>query len=98
MEGRCQQDKIFDEEQLKMSIQKKSLINTLKTAKKANIVKEDVTVSGTTATPSAKRFSPRPLAGSKSPRVLAGSKTPRMLAGSKSPRLLKGSKSPRMIQ
>ncbi len=81
-----------------MSIQKKSLINTLKTAKKANIVKEDVTVSGTTATPSAKRFAPRALAGSKSPRMLAGSKSPRMLAGSKSPRMLAGSKSPRLLK
>jgi hypothetical protein len=34
-----------------MSIEKKSLINTLKTAKKANIVKEDVTVSSATASP-----------------------------------------------
>jgi hypothetical protein len=34
-----------------MSIEKKSLINTLKTTKKANIVKEDVTVSGTTVSP-----------------------------------------------
>src|SRR5579862_2004998 len=31
-----------------VSIQKKSLINTLKSAKKANVVKEDVTVSGAT--------------------------------------------------
>ncbi len=38
-----------------MSIEKKSLINTLKTAKKANIVKEDVTVSGATASPVGKR-------------------------------------------
>ena len=35
-----------------MSIQKKSLINTLKSAKKANVVKEEVTVSSTTASPS----------------------------------------------
>jgi len=34
-----------------MSIQKKSLINTLKTTKKANIVKEDVSLSGATASP-----------------------------------------------
>jgi hypothetical protein len=34
-----------------MSIQKKSLINTLKTTKKANIVKEEVTVSGATVSP-----------------------------------------------
>jgi hypothetical protein len=34
-----------------MSIQKKSLINTLKATKKANIVKEDFTVSGATASP-----------------------------------------------
>ena len=39
-----------------MSIQKKSLINTLKTAKKANIVKEEVTVSGATITPAFKRL------------------------------------------
>jgi hypothetical protein len=32
-----------------VSIQKKSLINTLKSAKKANVVKDDVTVSGATA-------------------------------------------------
>jgi hypothetical protein len=35
-----------------MSIQKKSLINTLKSAKKANVVKEEVTVSSATAAPS----------------------------------------------
>ncbi len=40
-----------------MSIQKKSLINTLKSAKKANVVKEEVTVSG--ATVSAARPAPR---------------------------------------
>jgi hypothetical protein len=34
-----------------MSIEKKSLINTLKTTKKANIVKEEVTVSGATVAP-----------------------------------------------
>ena len=34
-----------------MSIQKKSLINTLRTTKKANIVKEEVTVSGATVSP-----------------------------------------------
>lgn len=34
-----------------MSIEKKSLINTLKTAKKANSVKEEVAVSGATASP-----------------------------------------------
>jgi hypothetical protein len=34
-----------------MSIEKKSLINTIKTAKKANIVKEEVAVSGATASP-----------------------------------------------
>jgi len=34
-----------------MSIQKKSLINTLKSTKKANIVKEEVTVSGATVSP-----------------------------------------------
>jgi hypothetical protein len=34
-----------------MSIQKKSLINTLKTTKKANIAKEDFSVSDTTASP-----------------------------------------------
>jgi hypothetical protein len=34
-----------------VSIQKKSLINTLKSAKKANVVKDDVTVSSATASP-----------------------------------------------
>ena len=34
-----------------MSIQKKSLINTLKSAKKANVVKEEVTASSATASP-----------------------------------------------
>jgi hypothetical protein len=34
-----------------MSIQKKSLITTLKSAKKANVVREDVTVSGAIASP-----------------------------------------------
>ena len=34
-----------------MSIQKKSLINNLKSAKKANVVKEEVTTSAATASP-----------------------------------------------
>ncbi len=34
-----------------MSIQKKSLINTLKTTKKANVAKEDFSVSAATASP-----------------------------------------------
>jgi hypothetical protein len=38
-----------------MSIQKKSLINTLKTTKKANIAKEDFSVSGTTSSPVSKQ-------------------------------------------
>ena len=37
-----------------MSIQKKSLINTLKTTKKTNIVKEEFSVSGATASPVSK--------------------------------------------
>jgi hypothetical protein len=43
-----------------MSIQKKSLINTLKSAKKANVVKDEVTVSGPTV--SAAKASPRMVA------------------------------------
>jgi hypothetical protein len=34
-----------------MSIQKKSLISTLKSAKKANVVKEEVTASASVASP-----------------------------------------------
>ena len=54
-----------------MSIQKKSLINTLKSAKKANVVKEEVTVSG--ATVSAAKATPRPLAarGTQTARAVA---------------------------
>jgi hypothetical protein len=51
-----------------MSIQKKSLINTLKTAKKANVVKEEATVSARVAprvSASTKKFSPSKRAASK---------------------------------
>jgi hypothetical protein len=42
-----------------MSIEKKSLINTLKTAKKANVVKEDFSLSGATASPIVKNATSR---------------------------------------
>jgi hypothetical protein len=48
-----------------MSIQKKSLINTLKSAKKANVVKEEVTVSGATVSPS--KAAPRMFTAKKAP-------------------------------
>jgi hypothetical protein len=64
-----------------VSIQKKSLINTLKSAKKANIVREDVTVSGATASPvkmaaAAKRVAPAMKTASKTaPAMKTASKT-----------------------
>jgi hypothetical protein len=42
-----------------MSIEKKSLISTLKTTKKANIVKEDFSFSGATASPIVKNATHR---------------------------------------
>lgn len=52
-----------------MSIQKKSLISTLKSAKKANVVKEEVTVSAATASPV--KMAPRMMNARKSPRAAA---------------------------
>jgi hypothetical protein len=75
-----------------MSIQKKSLINTLKSAKKANVVKEEVTVSGAIASPAkfaprvlaAKKFTASKFAGSKSAaKKLGAAKTPRIVSTKK---------------
>jgi hypothetical protein len=63
-----------------MSIQKKSLISTLKSAKKANVVKEEVTVSGTTASPSKHVLRASP---SKRARVAGASKRARVAGASK---------------
>ena len=63
-----------------MSIQKKSLINTLKSAKKANVVKEEVTVSGATASPSKHVLRAAP---SKRARVAGASKRARVAGASK---------------
>jgi hypothetical protein len=61
-----------------MSIQKKSLINTLKSTKKANVVKEDVHVSGTTVSPAtklaprlalSKKYAPKTMLSKKAPRI-----------------------------
>ena len=77
-----------------MSIQKKSLISTLKTAKKANVVKEEVTVSG--ATVSAARAHARPVAARG-----AGKAAPMKAlraAGKAAPmRALRGTKSTRRV-
>ena len=61
-----------------MSIQKKSLISTLKSAKKANVVKEEVTVSSATASP-VKRL-PRVSGASKRARVAGASRRARGIA------------------
>jgi hypothetical protein len=64
-----------------MSIQKKSLINTLRTTKKANIVKEEVTVSGATVSPI--KLAARPAAA----RTAARKAAPAMKLRLASPRL-----------
>jgi hypothetical protein len=63
-----------------VSIQKKSLISTLKTAKKANVVKDEVTVAGTTASPSKHVLRASP---SKRTRVAGPSKRTRVAGPSK---------------
>jgi hypothetical protein len=67
-----------------MSIQKKSLINTLKSAKKANVVKEEVTVSGATVSPV--RATARPVSARKAPRLVSARKAPRIVASRKAAR------------
>ena len=64
-----------------MSIQKKSLINTLKSAKKANVVKEEVTVSGATTSPI--KMLPRTSGASKRMRTTGLSKRTRGVAPAK---------------
>jgi hypothetical protein len=68
-----------------VSIQKKSLINTLKSAKKANVVKEEVTVSG--ATVSASKSAPvrvlRTTKNSAPAKALRAGKAPRVMLGKK---------------
>jgi len=65
-----------------MSIQKKSLINTLKATKKANIVKDEVTVSGATVSPfklAARPAAARPAARTAAPvRKLRAASAPRL--------------------
>lgn len=77
-----------------MSIQKKSLISTLKSAKKANVVKEEVTASPVTAAPrpilAAKKLSAsRKLASKHAPaRKLASKHAPaRKLAAKHAPKI-----------
>jgi hypothetical protein len=72
-----------------MSIQKKSLISTLKSAKKANVVKEEATVSSATA-------SPRQAVARKAPRQAVARKAPRQAVARKAPRQAVARKSPRM--
>ncbi len=64
-----------------MSIEKKSLISTLKTTKKANVAKEDLTMGTTSkAASSPKRLAPSPRKLAPSPKKLAPS--PKKLAPS----------------
>src|SRR5579871_918442 len=65
-----------------VSIQKKSLINTLKSAKKANVVKEEVTVSGATvsAAKATARYAAARGAKTAAPRVFARKGNPRVAA------------------
>jgi hypothetical protein len=71
-----------------MSIQKKSLISTLKSAKKANVVKEEATVSNSTASPAlrAARAGAKVFAGSRAPKVTAASRAPKVTAASRAPK------------
>ena len=58
-----------------MSIQKKSLISTLKSAKKANVVKEEVTVSGAIASPALRAA--KVTAAARAPTVTAAARAPK---------------------
>jgi hypothetical protein len=72
-----------------MSIQKKSLISTLKSAKKANVVKEEVTASPATASAriSVARKAPRQTVARKAPRQTVARKAPRQMNARKAPRM-----------
>jgi len=63
-----------------MSIEKKSLISTLKTAKKANVAKEDLSHAGST---SAGVKSPAKVAGIRSAARVAGMRNAARVAGVK---------------
>ena len=80
-----------------MSIQKKSLISTLKSAKKANVVKEEATVSNATASPTFRhaRAGAKVFAGSRAPKVAAASRAPKVAAGSRAPKVAAASRAPR---
>ena len=58
-----------------MSIQKKSLISTLKSAKKANVVKEEVTVSSATASPA--RRHTKVASAARAPKRVVAKRAPR---------------------
>ena len=73
-----------------VSIQKKSLISTLKSAKKANVVKEEVTVSGATASPSKHTLRAAP-----SKRTLRAAPSKRTLRAAPSKRTLRAAPSKR---
>ena len=74
-----------------MSIQKKSLINTLKSAKKANVVKEEVTISGATASPV--KVLPRVAGATRRARVAGATKRARVAGATKRARAI----SPRIV-
>lgn len=84
-----------------MSIQKKSLINNLKSAKKANVVKEEVTASAATASP----FKPLARKGTVSTRNVAiaarkpglSARKPGLSARKPGLSARKGSVAPRMV-
>jgi hypothetical protein len=89
-----------------VSIQKKSLISTLKSAKKANVAKEDVTVSGAIVSPvkaSARPVVARGTKASARPVVARGTKAsarPVVARGTKAsarPVVARGAKSPRIM-
>jgi hypothetical protein len=73
-EGVGRKSKISEGEST-MSIQKKSLINTLKSAKKANVVKEEVTVSNPTVSPA--KHTARMVSTRRAPRIVASRKSAR---------------------
>lgn len=89
-----------------MSIQKKSLISTLKSAKKANVVKDEVTVSGAIVSPVKASARPVVARGARSlarPVVARGARSsarPVVARGTKAsarPVVARGTKSPRIM-
>jgi hypothetical protein len=69
-----------------VSIQKKSLISTLKTAKKANVVKEEVSVSSATASPS--KHTLRAAPSKRTLRAAPSKRTLRAAPSKRSPRVV----------